>query len=169
MGLFDWFRKKDTVTVSMPVTPPTSCEPEYGDNFGKCGDAAHWRYDITNNSFIISGEGSIDKFENVNDYLVRTMHDPHGLGPWCNEPDFIHSSIVEKVIEITIPEGITSIDCIAFFWFRNLKTLILPNSLAHISDAALLPAEQITFYVRKGSYADSALDSMRYRKSYYGN
>jgi len=43
-------------------------QPEFGDSFGKCGSTAHWEYDANNNTFLISGEGAIENFENINDY-----------------------------------------------------------------------------------------------------
>lgn len=160
--LFDLFKK--TAKLQQSDVPTQS---EFGDSFGKCGRNARWKYDTTDHSFVISGEGSIEQFENINDYLRRTMHDPHCLGPWYEDPAFSSSSIPGTVTEITIPEGITSIASMAFWWFKSLKSVRLPKSIEKISESAFLHVEEIVFLVQKDSFAEKYVDSMGWSKSYY--
>jgi len=144
-------------------------QPEFGDSFGKCGSTAHWEYDANNNTFLISGEGAIENFENINDYQKRTVYDPHNLGHWFEKPDFASSSIPGRVTEITIPEGITKIEAMAFGRFKNLKTMKLPKSIEQISESAFLHTEEIVFWVFKGSRTEAIADSFGWNKRYYSS
>lgn len=166
--LFDLFKKTAKLQQSdVPTQTTHKNQPEFGDSFGKCGRNARWKYDETDGSFVISGEGAIEQFENINDYLRRTMYDPHNLGPWFENPDFASSSIPGTVTEITIPEGITRIESMAFWRFKNLKTITLPKSMEQISESAFLRTGEIVFLVQKDSFAETIVDSMGWNKSYY--
>ena len=65
---FDLFKK---AAIPRQSDVPTQAEPksqsEFGDRLGKCGSTAHGKYDATNNTFVISRESAIEKFENIND------------------------------------------------------------------------------------------------------
>ena len=145
---FDCFRKKAMPRQSdAPIQDTQQNQSEFGDRFGKCGSAAHWKYDAANHTFVISGEGVIEKFENINDYPRRTIPD--------------------AITEITIPEGITGIESMAFCRFKNLKTVTLPKSITQISKTAFARAEEMVFLVQKDSNAETIADSNGWKKAYY--
>ena len=168
MSIFDFFKKEIPQRSEMPNETRKS-QPEFGDSFGKCGNTAYWEYDVNNNTFLISGEGAIENFENINDYQRRTIYDPHNLGPWFEKPDFSRSSIPGNVPAITIPEGITRIESMTFWRFKNLKTIKLPKSIEQISESAFLHTEEIVFLVFKGSCAEAIVDSLGWNKKYCTN
>lgn len=168
--LFGLFKKRAKLQQSdVPAQTTPKNQTEFGDSFGKCGRNARWKYDATDYSFVISGEGAIEQFENINDYHRRTMYDPHNLGPWYDNPGFSSSSIPAAITEIIIPEGITRIESMAFLGFKSLKTITLPKSIEHISESAFLRTKDMVFLVQSDSLAETIVDSMGWNKSYYSN
>lgn len=125
-----------------------------------CGANAFWKIewgrDKSDPVFSISGKGAIENFENINDRMRRTMHDPHNVGPWFSKPGFRESEIPMVVESVTIPEGITRIESLSFMPFKSLKTVFLPRSLEFVSESAFSSSciKDILFYVPKGSCAE---------------
>ncbi len=79
---------------------------------GKCGDDVFWELDLLTGELIISGTGEMDfGFEDI--------------VPW--------EDYKEKIVEVTVINGVTSIDNYAFKDCTNLTKILLPESLTKIS------------------------------------
>ena len=88
----------------------------YANYTGTCGNNATWTlYD--NGSLIISGSGEMKNYTDFNS-------SPSGQSPFY--------SLRDKIVSISIKEGITAIGSNSFNYCTNLKTIELPKSLCSI-------------------------------------
>lgn len=90
----------------------------WADDNGECGDGVTYKYIEATQTLIItkSGEGS------------GTMKDCDGGAPW--------ESYREKIREVKIEDGVTTIGRWAFCRCKNLTTVTIPNSVVSVFDYA---------------------------------
>lgn len=60
----------------------------------------------------------------------------------------------DSLTSVVIPEGVTTIGEGAFEYCASLSEIYLPSTITEIDSYSLMPEEQITVYVKAGSYMD---------------
>ena len=106
---------------------------------GKCGESAVWWFDSETGTLTIAGGGTIKTYEYTSDI------------PWY---DFR-----EKIISLTIAEGITSISDYCFFYCDSLENATLPDTLVSIGNSSFSECsalEEITFPESLASIGENA-------------
>lgn len=102
---------------------PTAGAASYN---GTCGENLNWSFNEATGKLTIIGSGR------MNDY-------GYFGGVWT---DFI-----DKIMSVSLPEGLTTVGSYAFYGAVNLKEITFPNSLCIIGTSAFAdcPLERITF------------------------
>lgn len=90
---------------------------------GKCGNNLIWHFEQATGTLNISGNGAMDLYLPFEEYEDSTKY-----APWYNYRD--------KIISLSIEEGIYSIGSRAFLNLTQLKTVTLPESTQVIYDDA---------------------------------
>ena len=101
---------------------------------GTCGKNLTWKFDKSTGKLTISGTGAMNNYQ----YIEYNMANRTTTSPWVNLP----------VMTLEIKSGVTSIGSNAFWFFKNLKKVTLPDSVQYIGDEAFvwcLGLEEIVF------------------------
>ena len=97
---------------------------------GQCGDNVYWEFDETTGELIISGEGEMW------DYSLNDMG---------NRPGYTSYSVdYQKILKVTISEGVTSIGDYAFYGLYNFEQISIPNSIITIGEGAFYSCDGLT-------------------------
>lgn len=96
---------------------------------GACGDDLTWELTYGGN-LSISGNGPMDDY-------VYFKED----APW--------NEYLSQIKKVTINDGVTSIGNNAFYWYYNLSTVILPESIERIGTDAFRGTELTSIYIPK--------------------
>ena len=107
--------KKLVFVLSAFLSFNTNAEIITGD---KCGDDCTWSFDTNTGQLTISGTGAMYNYE----YLNQQSED----GDNCFRPYY---TIKNNVTSIKIEEGISAVGLNAFFDFRGVEEVSLPQSL----------------------------------------
>ena len=96
---------------------------------GSCGKKATWKFDTKTGTLTISGTGAMKDYE------------PDGMimpekAPW--------SDFADKILEVVISKGVTSIGDYAFEYCFNLKTVTIPDSVSYIGECAFCECTRLT-------------------------
>ena len=91
---------------------------------GTCGANLTWVLD-SNGTLTISGAGDMDSYDLEDDSI-----------PWYD--------IKEKVVQVTICSGVTSIGDSAFNLCTNLNSVVIPNSVKYIGDSVFSGCTSLT-------------------------
>ena len=92
---------------------------------GSCGTAAVWNFDRATGELTISGTGSMQDYQNLED---RPWH---GL------------AYAGRIKSITVEEGISRIGKSSFYQVRSAENLTLPGTLTEIGESAFLQCQSI--------------------------
>lgn len=118
------------VIIATPVTIMIAIKNN-GDN--KCGDNLKWRFDDTTRTLTITGTGPM-----YSDWRPVTQDtDPERKRPWDR------NKLYEKVEKIVIEDGCTYIGKEAFFDFKELNSVSIPNSVKGIGDLSFARCDSL--------------------------
>lgn len=118
----------NTAIVAQDLVPATG-EHNYVDTVcqncgsigGSCGETLIWEFDTATGNLTISGSGSMTDFSYSSTGSFVSI-------PW--------SGICEKIISVTIEDGVADIGNFAFYQCSNLTDVIIPESVTHIGERA---------------------------------
>lgn len=107
---------------------------------GTCGDGLSWSFNA--GTLTVSGSGSMTNFRSEN------------MAPWYG--------IADRITQVVIGEGVSSVGRLAFYGCRNLTTVSLPGSLNSIGELAFKNCESLTYIPLPGglrSIGEAAFES----------
>ena len=118
---------------------------------GKCGDNLTWSFDASTDTLTISGMGKMFDFP-FNEEWENSV-------PWDHFHDKIKNVVIESGVtsigmhafydcwnlnSVTIPNGVTSIGDGAFICCGNLTSVTIPDSVEYIGEAAFLSCSKLS-------------------------
>ena len=109
------------ILMVMSIIPITASAEK--PTSGTCGDNATWNYDESTCILTISGTGDMYDYE------------------YNNRPWEVYEN---KIKEVVIADGITSIGIHAFAFFYSLTNIIIPDTVTKISNSALYACDALT-------------------------